>query len=353
MTVTGADPILIDTVTRMLEERCGPEVVARAEAGEWPHELWQAFEEAGLTLAWVPEAGGGAGGTFADGFAITRLTGRHAAPVPVAETLLAGWLLSSLDLSAPPGPLTVAWQGRVELNEDGTLSGRAARVRFGSRAEHLAVLARSDGAMAVALVCTASCERLPGSNLAGESSDEVRFDRVEPVSLARDVGASLPESLRRMGALVRVQQMAGALEGILELAVRYAGERRQFGRPLAKFHAVQHNLAVLAGESSAAGAAADAAAMSLARHGVDDLHTFLAIASAKIRAGEAAGTGAGIGHQVHGAIGFTREYPLHHFTRRLWAWRDEFDAESVWADEFGRLVAARGADRLWSDLTAI
>jgi acyl-CoA dehydrogenase len=76
------------------------------------------------------------------------------------------------------------------------------------------------------------------------------------------------------------------------------------------------------------------------------------IAAAKVRTGEAAGLGAGIAHQCHGAIGFTYEHSLHFVTRRLWSWRAEFGAESHWAAELGRHVARRGADQLWPDLTA-
>ena len=77
------------------------------------------------------------------------------------------------------------------------------------------------------------------------------------------------------------------------------------------------------------------------------------MATAKIRAGEAAGTGAAIAHQVHGAMGFTREYSLHQATRRLWSWRDDFGAESVWAISLGEMIAGRGADALWPTLTTL
>jgi alkylation response protein AidB-like acyl-CoA dehydrogenase len=151
---------------------------------------------------------------------------------------------------------------------------------------------------------------------------------------------------------MRAEQMAGALERCLEQSLQYAADRRQFGRPIAKFQAVQHNLAVLAGEVAAATTSADAAVSAIARHGIEDDRTFLAVATAKIRGGQAAGAGAGIAHQVHGAMGFTREYSLQHRTRRLWAWRDEFDPEAVWAIELGRHVAKHGGDALWATVTA-
>jgi alkylation response protein AidB-like acyl-CoA dehydrogenase len=71
------------------------------------------------------------------------------------------------------------------------------------------------------------------------------------------------------------------------------------------------------------------------------------IAAAKARAGEAAGTGAAIAHQVHGALGFTQEHELHRFTRRLWTWRDEFGAEAHWWRVVGSRAIAAGGDGLW------
>jgi alkylation response protein AidB-like acyl-CoA dehydrogenase len=128
-------------------------------------------------------------------------------------------------------------------------------------------------------------------------------------------------------------------------------DRVQFGRPIAKFQAVQHNRAQLAGEVAAAGAAADGASQAIANHGVGDETTEAEVAIAKIRVGEAAGNGAAIAHQVHGAMGFTYEHSLHQATRRLWSWREEFGNEAHWAELLGHMVAARGADALWPFVT--
>jgi alkylation response protein AidB-like acyl-CoA dehydrogenase len=77
----------------------------------------------------------------------------------------------------------------------------------------------------------------------------------------------------------------------------------------------------------------------------------LAVASAKIRTAEAAREGALISHQVHGAIGVTDEYPLHHSTLRLWSWREEYGNEAEWAIALGGIIQKRGADSLWVALT--
>src|SRR5207237_3455840 len=102
---------------------------------------------------------------------------------------------------------------------------------------------------------------------------------------------------------------------------------------------------------AAAGAAADAAAEAIAVHGVGGELVAAEVAIAKLRVGEAAGAGAAIAHQVHGAMGFTYEHSLHHATRRLWAWREEFGNEAHWAVQRGHMVAARGADAPWPFIT--
>jgi acyl-CoA dehydrogenase len=150
-----------------------------------------------------------------------------------------------------------------------------------------------------------------------------------------------------MGGVVRSLQIAGALEAMLEITVRYSNERVAFEKKISKFQAVQHNLAKLAGESAAALAAATSAADTLANAKSFDDAAFLEAAAAKIRCSEAAEKGGAIAHQVHGAIGFTSEHILHRFSLRALAWRDDFGSESYWAVELGKLVANRGADELW------
>ena len=121
------DNIIVDTATRIFQDLCEPHTVNDAEKGVWPKALWDALEESGLPLAWVPDDLGGAGATMADGFAVLRVAGRFAAPVPLAETLLAGWLLAQAGIAVPSGPLTIApvhTDGRIALAAAGTLSGR-------------------------------------------------------------------------------------------------------------------------------------------------------------------------------------------------------------------------------------
>lgn len=355
--------LMLDSAGKLLEGLATKEAVNAAEAGTWPATLWSAMSEAGLPLAALSEAQGGAGAEWADAYAVLRLSARYAVPVPLAETMIAGWLLDASGLQVPDGPLSVA---PVRLEDSlrlvraasgWALSGSARRVPWGGQVAALALVAEgSDGAM---VACLADPARAKGvtvkadRNLAGEPRDTLSFDGVVlPAAAVKPAGQGVDRAaLFRRGALTRAVQMAGALERALDLAVRYANERVQFGRPIGKFQAIQQNLAVVAGHVAAAGAAADAAVETLGAPG-RNAADFFPIAAAKTRVGEAAGAAATIVHQVHGAIGFTYEHQLHHATRRLWSWRDEFGAEAYWSGEIGRQVAARGADQLWPFITA-
>jgi acyl-CoA dehydrogenase len=242
---------------------------------------------------------------------------------------------------APARPLD-----RITFGKDGTLSGRALGIPFASDAQHMAVVAEDETGAVVALVATQDCGIDKGQTLAGDASNVVIFDRLEPLRHARAAGLDRP-GLMLMGSITRSVQTAGALETILSLSVAYANDRVAFERPISKFQAVQQNLARLAGEVAAALAVSGSAADALARINTFDDAVFLEAASAKIRCAEAASEGTGIAHQVFGAIGFTNEHILHRFTLRLLAWRDDFGNESYWAAELGRHVARKGADEFW------
>jgi acyl-CoA dehydrogenase len=348
--VSESGNIVVETTTRIFADLADPQTINNSSDSGWRAPLWQALTEAGLTLAWVPEGQGGAGGGLADGFEIVGVAGRFAATVPLVETLLAGWLLARAEIASPIGTMTIAPMrpgDRITLNSDGTLSGRARGVSFAPEARHLAVCAHDQKATSIALVDAGACRIAHGRSLAGDAVGEVTFERARPVRVACAPPDFDQTSLMLMGATVRGVETAGALESILSLTLRHANERVAFERPIGKFQAVQHSIARLAGEVAAAMTAAGSAADAIAHAGTFDDAVFLEAASAKIRSAEAAEKGAAIAHQIHGAIGFTREHILHRFTLRLLAWRDDFGNESHWAAALGNRVAARGAEELW------
>jgi acyl-CoA dehydrogenase len=348
--VAEAENIVVETAEKIFADFADAQTINRDSKGSWKAPLWQALTEAGLPLSWVPEACGGSGASLAEGFGVLGAAGRFAIAVPLAETMLAGWLLSQANIALPDGMMTVAPCGpkdRIALGADGTLSGRARGVPFATDAKHIAVLAQGSGGLSIALVEAIACRIEHGLNLGSDGNDTVTFSAVAPIAIKPAPKGFDHTTLLLMGGVARSLQIAGALETLLDISVRYSNERVAFEKKISKFQAVQHNLAKLAGESAAALAAATSAADTIAHCKAFDDSVFLEAASAKIRASEAAEKGAAIAHQVHGAIGFTLEHILHRYSLRALAWRDDFGSESYWAVELGKMVAARGADELW------
>lgn len=354
--VMQLDPIIRDTTHRLFGDTVSAGLLARSAAGEWPGELWEQLEILGLTTALVPVEASGAGLAPIDALGVVRLAGWHGVPLPLAETLLASWLLAHAGLPMPTGPLTLGPVNRhdgVQLSRqaDGwQLGGTLTRVPWGRQAVGVAVLVEQPKERS--LLCwleREECDIEEATNLAGEPRDTLTFDvRLDPSRVAQ-----LPEGFGRTqllacGAALRTSAMAGAIERLLEMSVGYSNDRTQFGRAIGRFQAIQQNLAVLASQAAAAGAAADIAtdAFGLA----PDL---LAIAAAKARAGEAVGSATAIAHQVHGAIGFTEEHPLHFHTKRLLAWRDEFGREPEWHRLVGERAARQGAEGLWPMIASV
>jgi acyl-CoA dehydrogenase len=144
-----------------------------------------------------------------------------------------------------------------------------------------------------------------------------------------------------LAAVLKSATMAGAIATILDLSIDYANSRKQFGRPISAFQAVQHMVVNIASEKAAVDAAVQYAVGALIRQ------PMWAAGLAKSRASEAAGIVCASAHQLHGAIGFTREYSLHRYSRRLWAWREEYGNEAVWHRRIG-LTALSDARNLWA-----
>ena len=141
--------------------------------------------------------------------------------------------------------------------------------------------------------------------------------------------------------------MGGAIEKMSQLTVSYTNEREQFGRPVARFQAVQQHLVWAAQDAALARMAAEIAGREASRGPAR-----FEIAAAKLVANQAATRATKACHQAHGAMGMTQEYPLHHLSRRLWSWRSEYGGECTWRRWVGEAALAAGADGLYPLVTA-
>lgn len=335
-----ADDLLIETINGILTDTCTPERTGAAENG-LDTALWKVLEESGLTLVGVPESLGGSGGTRHDAAALIKASGYHAAPVPLADTLLAASVLAGAGIPVPAGPmsLAVARPGFAFVT-----------IPYAGVAGHVVVVSDDRTALVEA---SAFAEARTGRNYAAEPSltiaqtDLANLANWAPVS---ERNADLELAFAH-AALARAGALAGALQRALELCVQYANEREQFGKPIGKFQILQHYLSEIAGEASATGGAVDNAVDILVTSA--DRNDHLAVCgAAKAYAGRAVTTVARLAHQIHGAIGYTDEHRLQYTTRRLWSWRDEFGSESEWSAALGRSICANGGAALWPRVTS-
>lgn len=348
--------MIVESTTKILEKYSTKEVINDSEKGKWAGELWNNLAAYGMLGVGVPEELGGSGGDFDDALSILQLAGKYSAPIPLAETYMANWLLSSLKESITNEIVTIAYAKdrmpfQFQKNGQGwTVTGKAKHVPWARYAEKLLVFGETSDGSILSVVPLENAEIKHGKNMAGEARDEVIFEQVfiEDCKVISVDGNELEKKVLYAGALTRSVLMAGALDKILDITINHTAERSQFGRAIHRFQAIQHQLALLAGETAAAGMAVNYA---VDAYGKDPFSK--EIAFAKIRVNEAVSMANPISHQVLAAIGFTYEHTLHHSTRRLWSWRDEFGTETDWEQVITEELMKLEKNGLWSMITRV
>ena len=284
---------------------------------------------------------------FETAAALVKVAARHAADLPLAGPMMAKWLADRAGLTGVPEVAGFVLPGNPPIGWLERHNGRLVAVGSLHGAPEgpggLVTVLPLDGAPWVVFIAPA-----PGSdeaqNLAGERRRSILLDGL---TIAEGSAAPLPIAASMplvVAAFLTAAQLLGAMETCLTLSTRYAGERRQFGRPIAQFQAVQHLCARIA-----VGVATVRVAVTHAARALDRGCGVLEVAIAKSKASEIAEEIAAAAHQIHGAIGFTNEYPLGVFTRRLLSWRDEFGDETFWNGIVGTAAIGWSA-RTWSHL---
>jgi len=305
-----------DAARQLLADQCTPQVVRAIESdGRGAPEvaaLWNQLEATGLADALLSEDDGGAGLGLTQVFGVLEQCGAHALPLPLGETLVARALLAQAGGARPAGSIALA---RGERLGDGGL--RCALVRSGQVAQSVLVQAAGEWR----LLPVDDAQRAPQAL----ALDAALAWSAAQVQAAPGVAVDAALDVRTLQAAVVAAQMAGALKTVFDRTLQYANERQQFGRPIGKFQAIQHQLAVMSEHVFAARMAAQ-----LGCSGAGVKPDRLRVATAKARCSEAALVVSELAHAIHGAIGFTEEYDLQLFTRRLHAWRQAAGSEAYW-----------------------
>jgi acyl-CoA dehydrogenase len=342
--IEPVDPDLLHTMEQVLAHH-GPSTRDPEQGIALDAGLWRQLSELGLTRLTGDEATGGSGAGWREAAALLGAAARHGVSLPLAEhDLLAGWLLERAGLPVDDRVRTVALLGADDT---------ALAVPWASAVERVVVV--RTGTAQVADLDAAAVSLTPGRNLLGEPRDDVRLEGAGVAST--DVDTAVVERLTLRAALARAVQVTAALERVLDLTVEQVLTRVQFGRPLARFQAVQHQVADIAAEVALARSSVDAAvhAMDRAETGATgetgERRLAFLVAVARSTAGRAATVGVRLGHQLHGAIGTTLEHELHRSTLAAVSWRSEHGSTHAWEARVAQAARDAGPDGLWELVT--
>lgn len=319
---------IFDGLVRALADHCDAPHVRAIENGDDPAPLWQRVSELGYADAFVAESDGGIGLAWPLAFDLCQVLGRADFPLPLAETAVARALLAAaghaVETTAPivladsvsgghdklavadtPG-LAVA--GHLMLQHDGhwhLLPLDAGRLRPGAWRPRLSA-----------------------------ALDDIDLARAHCRFAATQPAAALLAPLQ-------AAEMAGAMAAVVEMTLTYAGERRQFGRAIGQFQALQQEMALMAEQLAFAVTAAR-----LGFAGSIGSTDQARGACARIATCDAAEQVLAIAHAVHGAIGITEEYRLGPYARRLQEWRHAAPAAGHGARQLGSALLDSGGGLL-------
>ena len=310
------------------------------DVATWDTDLWNQLGGLGLTRLTGLEESGGSGAGWFEAAELLRAAAWNGVRLPLAEhDLLAGWLLETAGLPVDDERRTVCVLDH---------SGVARNVPWAGQAERVVTVWRAGGYL-VADLPVSALRIEGGANIAGEPRDTVAVDLTG--RSGTPIANEVVDQLQLRGALARGLQICGALDRVLDLSISHASDRIQFGRPLAKFQAVQALVADIAAEAALARAATEGALAEAVRTAWSGEQLEFLVGVARSCGGHAASTVVRNAHQVHGAIGTTREHRLHEFTKPALAWRSEFGSVQHWDDRLTTLTLAAGRDGLWPLIT--
>lgn len=304
-------------------------------------ELWRRLDDLGLVRLTGSEQSGGSGAGWYEAAELLAAAARHGVRIPLAENdLLACWLLEANGMPADRGARTVC-----VLDERGV----AERVPWASGADRIVLVLRTGGEYRMADADVATLTITAGTNMIGEPRDTVVADAATLPGVP--VAAALVAQLRLKAALVRSIQVCAALDRILQLSIEHVTSRVQFGRPLSRFQAVQNLVSDIAAEAALARSATEAALTAALTGTWSAPNLDFLVAVARSCTGHAASVVVRNAHQVHGAIGTTREHRLHEFTRAALAWRSEFGSVRHWDEQVAGAAMRAGGPGLWGLIT--
>ncbi|MAF51551.1 MAG: hypothetical protein CL694_00835 [Chloroflexi bacterium] len=364
-----AQQMLQNSAREFLEAEC-PDTYVRAmeedERGYTP-EMWAKMAEQGWLGLTIPERYGGVGLGFMDLTVLVEEMGGALLPGPFFSTVVMGGqaiqlagsdeqkaeflpriaegqIIVTLALTEPSGRWDAAGvEVTASPSADGfVINGAKLYVPNAHVSDYLVVAARTgeaetDISLFIVARSASGVSQTLLKTIASDRQSEVVFENVAVPASALlgelSGGWDAVESVLQWGAIGKCAEMVGGGRQVLDMTVDYAKERVQFGRPIGSFQAIQHHCADIATEVDASRHITFQAAARLN----DGLDATREVAMAKAWVSGSYRRVCALGHQCHGAIGFTKEHNMQLYSRRAKA------AELMFGDSDVHLEAVADA----------
>jgi alkylation response protein AidB-like acyl-CoA dehydrogenase len=355
-----------------LEKECPETLVREMEEDEkgYSPDLWKKMAEQGWQGLIVPPEYGGSGMTFLDLVVLLEEFGRALVPGPFIPTAVGGAIalmetgseeqkkeylpqiasgnqIWTLALTEPSGRFDAEGVELEAKSQDGdfVLNGTKLFIRDSHVADYMTVVARTakgknpeDGiTLLVVDAKSAGIKHTPLKTIASDKQAEVSFEnvRVPKANVLGEVGKGWPlvKKVMHKATVAECAYLVGLAQMDFEVSVNYAKERVQFGRPIGSFQAIQHKCADMVTDVDGSRFIMYKAAWAVAE---DEPDADLSVHMAKAWCSEATRRVVAHGQQIHGGIGFTKDYKIQLYFRRQKA------AELAWGDtDFHRELVAQ------------
>jgi alkylation response protein AidB-like acyl-CoA dehydrogenase len=325
--------LLEETVRAFLAERVPIERVRELRELECPNDstLWKALAELGVTGILVPESQGGGGLGLLDAALVSQALGYAATPAP----FLSSSVMAVVALSTLESPKVQAWLSGVSTGDrvvgvaftelfsvregagvrlDSTgLSGKAMMAIDACAADLLLVAVGFDKLAVVRRDAPGVKVRRLHTTDATRCTAEIVFEAAEAEAIFEDASSALCRALDA-GRISLAADVIGACESMIEQAVRYAGQRKQFDRLIGSFQAVKHMCAEMVAELEPA-----RSLLWYAAHSFDSIPKEAPLMACHVlaHASEIGREIASVSTQVHGGVGWTDEQNLHFWFKRI------------------------------------
>jgi len=350
--------LLKNTARDFLEKECPESLVREMEDDErgYSPDLWKKMAEQGWQGLLIPENYGGAGFGYLDLIVLVEEFGRALVPGPFISTQVGGvlplleggseeqkskylpqiasgnaiWTLAFTEPSARFDADGVA----LEVKDDGNdvvPNGTKLFIRDANVADYFTVVGRkpgtkgTDGVVLVIVDAKASgVSQTQLKTIASDKQAEVKFENVKtPKANVIEGGWKTFEQIQRKATVIECAYLVGLAQMDFEISVQYAKDRIQFGRPIGSFQAIQHKAADMVTDVDGSRFIMYRAAWSVDQAEADaDMYVHMA----KAWTSEATRRVVAHGQQIHGGIGFTKDYKVQLYFRRQKA------AELAWGD---------------------